>query len=71
MQSGIREAPALAFEGDHGSRMSVRYTNLGEPFREFVEIVHDNSAINVELWVKLNRREVLQLRDKLNEFLGE
>lgn len=70
MKSGIKDAPALVFQDDR-SRVVFRYTNMGEPFSEFVEIIHDNTNINVELWVKLNRREVTQLRDKLNEFLGE
>lgn len=76
MKSGIREAPALVFESDEMDelercRTTFRYANMGEPFREFVEIEQERGYDGLVLFSQLDRREVLKLRDKLNEFLGE
>ena len=72
MKSGIKDSPALVFQSDDGnSRTTIRYTNMGEPFREFVEIEQLRVCDGLQVWSRLDRREVTQLRDKLNEFLGE
>lgn len=76
MKSGIRDAPALVFESDQMDelqrcRTTIRYANMGEPFREFVEIEQERAYDGLVLWSLLDRREATKLRDKLNEFLGE
>ena len=76
MKTGIREALALVFESDEMDelercRTTIRYTNKGEPFREFVEIEQERGFDGLVLYSHLDRREVTKLRDKLNEFLGE
>lgn len=61
--------PNLELRGSDGGVMLVRYGNLGEPFREGVEInvVHEDRHVCVLLDV----RETRSLRDKLTELLGE
>jgi hypothetical protein len=62
--------PLIFTEDDH--ELNVRYSNRGEPFREGVEFSFDRrDGRTCPIWVLLDRHEVKQLRDKLNEFLGE
>ena len=63
-----RKVPPLVFrEGD--DQVLVQYSNRGDPWREGVELSFEGDrrwvAVLLEEW------EVRQLRDKLNEFLGE
>lgn len=62
--------PLVFNESDHELR--VQYGNRGDPFREGVEFVFDTPGTSrvCPTWVLLERCEVEQLRDKLNEFLG-
>lgn len=70
MKSGINEARSLRFsEGSH--HLTVQFANRGEPYRQGVEFQFDTGLDRAISWVMLDRREVLQLRDKLNEFLGD
>jgi hypothetical protein len=60
--------PLRFTEGSHS--IAVHYSNRGEPFREGVEIAFDSDCKEVRpVWVLLNRSEVMELRDKLSEFL--
>jgi hypothetical protein len=61
----------LVFEED-GDELRITYSNRGEPFREGVEFQFNNldeQRTQVSR-VMLDSREILQLRNKLNEFLG-
>ena len=62
----------LVFEED-GDELRVCYSNRGEPFREGVQFQfnsQDRRTAQV-CRVLLSPEEVLQLRDKLNEFLEQ
>lgn len=70
MKTGIREVKSLQFvEGSN--LLTIHFANRGEPYRQGVELNFDSGLNKFTSWVMLDRREVLQLRDKLNEFLGE
>lgn len=52
--------------------VEVRYDNRGEPYRDGVELTFDKNDHNsAPVWVLLEEHEVIQLRDKLNEYLGQ
>ena len=52
--------------------VEVRYSNRGATWREGVEFVFDkNDRNSAPIWVLLEEHEVIQLRDKLNEYLGQ
>jgi hypothetical protein len=61
--------PNLELIGSDGGSVLIRYGNLGEPFREGVEInvVHEGKHV----CVLLDARETTLLRDKLNALLDD
>ncbi len=61
----------LIFTGDDGQTVSVYADNQGEPYREGVRIAFERSYPYAHVSAMLGFSEVKELRDKLNEFLGE
>jgi len=67
IQSKVR--PLVVTE--EGRTVTIQYDNRGEPFREGVGITFESEhSKEPAVWVLLDVREVVLLRDKLNEFLG-
>lgn len=58
---------------EHGDEVEVRYSNRGEPYSEGVQISFkdDGSYRKPYVCVLLEEAEVKELRDKLNEYLGQ
>lgn len=71
------KVPPLILQGaDEGTRLEVGYDNRGEPYRDGVSFeveigIKDDYTRDAYCRVMLERDEVVQLRDKLNQFLGE
>lgn len=61
----------LVFRED-GDEVTVRYSNRGEPYRNGVQLAFKDDSYNKPyVQVLLDESEVVQLRDKLNEYLGQ
>lgn len=66
----VRNVRPLVFTEEH-HEIHVCHANRGEPYREGVELSFVNDMYSECTRVLLDRFDVKQLRDKLNEFLGE
>jgi hypothetical protein len=62
-----REAKPVVFDGEDGSRLSIRGSNRGEPFREVVEF--DMECGRDWIGVALTESEVRRLHKFLCEYL--
>lgn len=68
MRDGVK--PLVFTEGD--DKVTVQYSNRGEPYREGVQISFvDESWNKPHVAVLLEDDEVVKLRDKLNAYLGQ
>ena len=57
---------------EHGNEVEIRYSKRGEPYSEGVQIsFKDDSYNRPYVCVLLEDDEVVKLRDKLNEYLGQ
>ena len=69
MKTRMQDVRPLEFTEDDCT-MTVQYDNRGEPYRNGVEFSFDREGPGPVVWVLLDRAEVAQLRDRLNEFLA-
>lgn len=59
----------LVLTGEEGETLELRYSNMGEPYREGADITLSLSNYRTLNSVFLETSELIQLRDKLNELL--
>jgi hypothetical protein len=66
-----RDAPPFTLESEDGERLTVRYSNRGEPYRQGVSLTFWEAGYGPSIEVFLyERHEVERLRDALTEFLN-
>ena len=53
---------------DSSDTFIVRYTNMGEPYREGIQIGIENTDYNNDVVVMLGDSEAIELRDMLMEY---
>lgn len=69
MQVRMGQVKPIVFTEDD-CEMTVRYSNRGDPYQQGAEFCFEQMRKDsLPVWVLLDRDEVTQLRDKLNEFL--
>ena len=63
--------PGLVIYGQGGGELIMQYGNLGEPFREGVELEVRDPETECHVSVLIDAQDVRRIRDKLSELLGE
>lgn len=66
----LNDIGLFEFYGEEGDRLVIYRTNRGEPFREGIDILLKN-GYDTFAGCFLEKGEMRELRDKLNEMLGE
>tara|TARA_B100000941_G_C28439850_1_gene519042 strand:+ start:313 stop:516 length:204 start_codon:yes stop_codon:yes gene_type:complete len=61
----------LTISGEDGGRITVSYSNLGEPFREGARLDLWNDEEELTASVLMKPEDMRALRDKMNEMLGD
>ena len=56
----------VVFHGEEGESLEVRYSNMGEPFREGITLCLDDGGQARSPYIFLESYEAIQLRDLLN-----
>ena len=61
----------LRFRGEDGESLEVSYSNMGEPFREGIQLVLDDGEHERSPYIFLEKHEAEKLRDLLNGLYPE
>lgn len=60
----IRDQKRIKFQAENGGHLEIAYTNMGEPYREGIQICVEDGDLFSSLFIE--KHEVKEIRDLLN-----
>jgi hypothetical protein len=61
----------VKFTGEDGCSLEIGYTNMGEPYREGIQLCLDDGGHERSPYIFLEQHEAKELRDLLNRLYPE